>query len=168
MAVSVRINGVSYENVPEVQIPLANGEGSASFYPTDGDDAAASHILAGKKAHSVSGAVTGSMTNNGAVSEDIDAVADVVTIPEGYHSGEGSVQIASAEQAKIVAGNIKSGVTILGVTGSSSVVDTDGATATAARILSGYTAYAGGQLVTGTMTAATVSQDSTTKVLSIA
>lgn len=36
----------------------------------------------------------------------------------GYHNGGGKVGISSTEQAKIIAGNIKAGVTILGVEGS--------------------------------------------------
>lgn len=41
-----------------------------------------------------------------------------VSIPKGYHNGEGHVEISSTEQAKIISGNIRSGVTLLGVTGS--------------------------------------------------
>ena len=56
--------------------------------------------------------------DNGAVSGNIAEVATPYTVPAGYHNGQGKVQIAAAEQAKIIQGNIKSGVTILGVTGS--------------------------------------------------
>ena len=56
--------------------------------------------------------------DNGAVSGNISTVAQRYTVPAGYHNGKGGVQIASAEQAKIIQENIKSGVTILGVTGS--------------------------------------------------
>ena len=57
------------------------------------------------------------MTNNGSVSGTISTKAGQYTIPSGYHDGGGKVQISSTEQTKITAGNIKSGVTILGVTG---------------------------------------------------
>lgn len=57
------------------------------------------------------------IADNGAVSGNISTVAQRYTVPAGYHNGQGGVQIASAEQAKIIQGNIKSGVTILGVTG---------------------------------------------------
>lgn len=56
--------------------------------------------------------------DNGAVSGNITAVAEGYTVPAGYHNGKGKVQISTAEQGKIIAGNIKSGVTILGVVGS--------------------------------------------------
>ena len=58
------------------------------------------------------------MRNNGAVNGTISTKAGTYTIPIGYHDGSGKVAIASTEQAKIIAGNIKSGVQILGITGS--------------------------------------------------
>lgn len=58
------------------------------------------------------------VADKGAVSGTISTKAGQYTVPAGYHNGSGKVQIASAEQAKIIAGNIKSGVSILGVSGS--------------------------------------------------
>ena len=57
------------------------------------------------------------MTNNGAVTGTISTKAGQYTVPQGYHDGSGKVGISSTEQQKIIAGNIKSGVTILGVEG---------------------------------------------------
>lgn len=56
--------------------------------------------------------------DRGAVTGAISTKAGQYAVPVGYHNGSGKVSIASAEQEKIVAGNIKSGVTILGVVGS--------------------------------------------------
>ena len=56
--------------------------------------------------------------NNGAVAGAISDEATPYTVPAGYHNGQGTVGIASTEKEKLVAGNIKSGVTILGVVGS--------------------------------------------------
>lgn len=56
--------------------------------------------------------------DNGAVWGSISHKSGTYPVPAGYHNGGGAVQIAAAEQEKLVAGNIKSGVTILGVTGS--------------------------------------------------
>ena len=58
------------------------------------------------------------IVDNGAVSGNISAVAEQYAVPAGYHNGTGKVQISGTEQAKIIADNIKSGVTILGVVGS--------------------------------------------------
>jgi len=60
------------------------------------------------------------MPNNGAVTGTISTKAGAYTVPKGYHDGSGKVQIASAEQAKLIATNIREGVTILGVTGTMS------------------------------------------------
>lgn len=90
-----------------------------STYDADTSDAnaTASQILTGATAYVQGNKVTGTMTNNGAVSGTISAKAQQYTVPAGYHDGSGKVQIATTEQAKIVAGNIKQGVSILGVEG---------------------------------------------------
>lgn len=84
---------------------------------TSDDTAAVAEILSGKTAHARGALLTGTMTNNGGVTGTISTKAGEYTVPQGYHDGSGKVSIASTEQAKIIAGNIKSGVQILGVTG---------------------------------------------------
>ena len=61
-----------------------------------------------------------SITKRGAVAGMISTKSERYIIPAGYHNGNGSVGIADAEQAKIIAENIKNGVTILGVSGTAS------------------------------------------------
>ena len=131
MAQNVIINGVTYSNVPEVDIPKSTS-GTAKFYDTSGADAAQGDILSGKKAFGSSGEITGSMTNNGATGGTISTKAGTYTIPSGYTSG-GTVSLGGVTDC--VSGNILSGKTILGVQGSLSMP--------------------------------TISQDGTTKVLSI-
>ena len=133
MAQNVVINGVTYQNVPEVDIPKS-GSGTAKFYDTSGADITSSDVLTGKTGFGPSGSVSGGMANNGSTSGTISTKAGTVSIPAGYTSG-GTVSIDSTEQSKITAGNIKSGVTILGVSGS--------------------------------LALPTISQDGTTKILSI-
>lgn len=133
MAQNVIINGVTYQNVPEVDIPKS-GSGTAKFYDTAGADITSADVLTGKTAFGSSGEVSGGMANNGATGGTISTKAGTVSIPAGYTTG-GSVSISSTEQAKIIAGNIKSGVTILGQAGS--------------------------------LTTPTISQDGTSKILSI-
>ena len=84
---------------------------------TSEDTAAVGEILSGKTAHARGALLTGTMTNNGGVTGTISTKAGQYTVPQGYHDGSGKVSISSAEQAKIIAGNIKAGVEILGVTG---------------------------------------------------
>lgn len=84
---------------------------------TSNDDALVGEILSGKKAHARRTQLTGTMPNRGAIDEDITTKSQVVTVSQGYHDGSGHVQIDATEQAKIIASNIKDGVTILGVQG---------------------------------------------------
>ena len=100
---------------------LATGQrvqGSCT-YDSDTTDAnaLASEILSGKTAYVNKNKITGEMTNNGAVSGTISTKAGTYTVPAGFHNGLGSVGISSVEQQKIIAGNIKSGISILGVEG---------------------------------------------------
>ena len=89
-------------------------------YDSDTTDATAgvAEILLSKTAYVNGSKLTGTMPNNGSVTGTISTKAGTYTVPLGYHDGSGKVSISSTEQAKIIAGNIKSGVSILGVTGS--------------------------------------------------
>ena len=87
---------------------------------TSNDTATASEILATKTAHARGTALTGTMPNNGAVTGTISTVSGEYTVPQGYHDGSGKVSINSTEQAKLIATNIRQGVTILGVEGTMS------------------------------------------------
>ena len=114
MAQNVIINGVTYSNVPEVDIPKSGG-GTAKFYDTASANAAATDILTGKTAYGSSGSVSGSMANNGATGGTIGTKAGTYTIPAGYTSG-GTVSLTNVTDC--VAGNILTGKSILGVNGS--------------------------------------------------
>ena len=87
---------------------------------TTNDTAAVGEILSGKTAHARGAQLTGTMPNRGAVSGTISTKAGTYTIPQGYHDGSGSVSISSTEQAKLIATNIREGITILGVEGTMS------------------------------------------------
>lgn len=81
-------------------------------------DATAADIVSGKTAYVNKNKIEGSLPVIGSTSGTISEKAGTYTIPAGVHSGLGSVGIDSTEQAKIIAENIKSGIQILGVTGS--------------------------------------------------
>ena len=91
-------------------------------FDADTQDATAkdSEILSGVTAYVRGVKLTGKMKNNGSVSGKISTKAGTYTVPQGYHDGSGSVQIDSAEQAKIIPANIRQGVIILGVGGTMS------------------------------------------------
>ena len=82
--------------------------------------AAVAEILAGKTAYVNGQKLTGTMKNNGAATGTISTKDESYTIPIGYHDGSGKVKISTTEQAKIIATNIRAGVSILGVTGTMS------------------------------------------------
>lgn len=62
--------------------------------------------------------LVGTMANIGAQTSSITTKAQEVGISQGYHDGSGKVSIDVTEQNKIISGNIRNGVEILGVTGS--------------------------------------------------
>ena len=103
---------------------LATGERVQGTSTLDSDTsdatATAAEILSTKTAYVNGNKVTGSMPNRGAVTGTISTKAQQYTIAQGYHDGSGKVSISSTEQAKIIATNIRQGVTILGVEGTMS------------------------------------------------
>lgn len=133
MAQNVIINGVTYQNVPEVDIPKVGG-GTAKFYDASSGTADAGDILSGKTAYGSNGAVTGSMPNNGATGGPISTKSGTVTIPAGYTSG-GTVSILASAVADLTASALLTGKNVLGVA--------------------------------GTLSLPSISQDSTTKILTI-
>ncbi len=131
MAQSVVINGVTYSNCPRVDIPKS-GSGTASFY--DVSDATldnANKMLNGVTAYGGNGTkYTGNIASKAAQTYT-PGVSDQTIASGQYLSGAQTIQ----GDANLVGTNIKSGVSIFGVSGS--------------------------------LTLPTISQDGTTKVLSI-
>lgn len=95
--------------------------GSCAF-DVDSTDATAAvaEILLGKIAYARGQKLTGTMPNKGSVTLEIATADQEATIPQGYHDGGGKAVISAAEKAKLIADNIREGVTILGVEGSMS------------------------------------------------
>ena len=106
------------------QFHLPTGEITTGTNTNDADTsdatATAAEILDTKTAYKNGNKLTGTMPNRGSQTGSIATKAGTVTIQQGYHDGGGAIGIDSTEQAKLIATNIREGVTILGVEGSMS------------------------------------------------
>lgn len=93
MAKNVQINGVDYANVASVKLPLTeNLETFCYFYDTDSGDAAASDILANKKAWVDGSEVTGNIPSR--TTEDMTVEGKTVTAPAGHYAAKGVKAVA--------------------------------------------------------------------------
>lgn len=123
-----------------------------------GGNAQPAHLLNGETATTNSGPITGTMVNYSALhvqasqkttgNYDNLGQAAYLMPPKGYYDGTAWVY---SQENNLTSDNIKSGATIFGISGKSSVVDTADATATAGQILNGQSGYVNGSKVTGTM-----------------
>lgn len=92
--------------------------GGGSSTDLSGVTAGAGDVLAGKIIVSALGAeVEGTLPDNADADVEVTTVAGT-TIPAGKYDGTGKAILSAAEAAKVIAGNIKDGVTLLGVEGS--------------------------------------------------
>lgn len=122
--------------------------------------AAAADVLTGKVFVTAAGTVTaGTMTNVGTVSKTLDPTVLSYTIPKGYHSGSGKVQIVgetksvtptkSLQDVTPTSGKVLTKVSVAAIP--DNYVDTSDADAVAANVLDGKFVYIKGSKVEGTM-----------------
>lgn len=120
----------------------------------------AGSVLTGKVFVTADGAVvTGTMANNGAVSNILDVTTVSYIIPKGYHSGTGTVKLVvetktviptkSTQIIKPASGKVLSQVTVDPIP--NNYIDTTDADAVAGDILDGKFAYVDGVKIEGSM-----------------
>lgn len=91
--------------------------GTSTFNADTSDaTATASEILSGSSAYVNGNKINGSMPNNGGTNVVVSSKSGT-TIPIGYSDGSAKAVIDSASAAALIAGNVKSGIQILGITG---------------------------------------------------
>lgn len=93
MAQNVVINGVTYNNVPEVDIPKSGG-GTAKFSDTaDATLTSGGEMLNGVTAYANGTKITGTIASK--TSADLSASGATVTAPAGYYANSASKSVAS-------------------------------------------------------------------------
>ena len=128
------LSGVTIAAIPE------------AYHDVTSVTAAAGDVLTGKVFVTSTGVVTpGEMLNNGAVEKTLDVTSITYTIPKGYHSGSGKVNIVletktatptkSAQDITPTAGKVLSKVTVAAIP--DKYQDVSGVTTTAANVLDG-------------------------------
>ena len=94
MAKNVKINGVTYSDVPSVEIPLATGSGSAEFYDTsDATLDSGGKMLSGNTAYADGVKYEGTIASKSA--SDLTASGATVTVPAGYYGSQATKSVAS-------------------------------------------------------------------------
>lgn len=137
MAQNVVINGVTYNNVPSVEIPKST-TGTAEFYDTsDATLDTGDKMLAGNTAYANGTKYTGTITTN--TGSDISASGDTVTVPAGYY--------ATQQTKAVSAGSATAPATI---TGSSASVSTGTNTITLSKTVSVTPSVTAGYVSSGT------------------
>ena len=95
MAQNVIINGVTYQDVPSVSIPLSGTTGNAEFFDvSDATLDSGGKMLSGNTAYGGDGTkYTGTIVTK--TGTDLSASGDTVTIPAGYYASQQTKAVSS-------------------------------------------------------------------------
>lgn len=115
MAQNVIINGVTYQSVPEVDIPTSGG-GTAKFMDTSDANATGAQIRNGATAYVNGTKVTGSMTEKSAQTYT-PTTSDQTINANQYLAGAQTIK----GDANLISANIVAGKTIFDVAGSATL-----------------------------------------------
>lgn len=115
MAQNVIINGVTYQSVPEVDIPTSGG-GTAKFMDTSDANATGAQIRNGASAYVNGTKVTGSMTEKTAQTYTPTTTDQTINANQ-YLAGAQTIK----GDANLVSANIVAGKTIFDVAGSATL-----------------------------------------------
>ena len=144
MAQNVVINGVTYSNVPKVDIPKSGG-GTAEFVDTsDATLSSGGSMLSGNTAYANGTKYTGSIATKSGT--DITASGDTVTVPAGYYASQQTKAVAS--------GSATAPATI---SGTSATVSTGTNTITLSKTVSVTPTVTAGYVASGTAANSSVS-----------
>ena len=94
MAKNVLINGVTYQNVPSIEIPLSGTTGDAEFYDTsDATLDSGDKMLSGNTAYADGTKYTGTIATK--TQSDLTASGATVSVPKGYYASNTSKSVGS-------------------------------------------------------------------------
>lgn len=143
MAQNVIINGVTYQSVPQVDIPKSGG-GTAEFYDTsDATLDSGAKMLSGNTAYANGTKYTGTITTKSA--SDLSVSGDTVTVPSGYYSSPANASVASGSASAPLL-----------ITGTTATVTTGTNTITLTKEVSVTPVVSAGYVTSGTATSSNV------------
>lgn len=143
MGKDIKIRDNTYEGVPSISVPKAQGGGVAQFYDTGDADAVAADVRNGKKFFNAEGEEVGSMAEKAAATYAPSKSQQVINGNQ-YLAGAQTIEAVTVQNLQ--PSNIVAGVTVkVGTTSDDDSIAS----------------------VAGTAQVPIISQDSTTKILSI-
>lgn len=139
MAQDIKIRNNTYADVPMIEVPYAEGEGTAEFWDiSDSTLDNASKMLNGVKSHGPDGTLyTGNIPSR--TGTDLSANGDTVTVPAGHYASQATKTVASG-----------SATAPASISGTSATVSTSTNTLTLSKTVSVTPSVTAGYVASGT------------------